>query len=36
MGEVPFPIFFDFEAMSGKKTYNFDQETNLYPFPMLW
>lgn len=32
MGEVPFATFFDFEAISWKKTYNFDQDTNLYPF----
>ena len=29
MGEVPFATFFDFEAISWKKTYNFDQDTNL-------
>ena len=31
MGEVSFAISFDFEATSGKKTYNLDQDTNLYP-----
>ena len=32
MVEVPFATFFDFEAISWKKIYNFDQDTNLYPF----
>ena len=31
MGDLPFFIYFDFETTSGKKIYNFDQESNLYP-----
>ena len=31
MGEVSFAISFDFEATSGTKTYDLDQDTNLYP-----
>ena len=30
MGEVSFAISFDYEATSGKKTYNLDQDTKLF------
>lgn len=30
MGEVPFAVYFDFKTTSGKKTYSFDQDTDLY------
>ena len=33
MGEVPFAVYFDFETTSGKKTYNFDQNTDLFLTP---
>ena len=31
MGDLPFSIYFDFEATSGKSIYNFDEDSTLYP-----
>ena len=31
MGDLPFSIQFDFETASGKKIYNFDEDSTLYP-----
>ena len=31
MGDLPFAMYFDFEATSGKKIYNFDEDCTLYP-----
>ena len=30
MGDLPFPIYFDFETTSGKKIYNFEEDCSLY------
>ena len=31
MGDLPFSIYFDSETNSGKKIYNFDDDSTLYP-----
>ena len=31
MGDLPFTIYFDLEATTGKKVYNFDEDATLYP-----
>ena len=31
MEDLPFSIYFDFETTSGKKIYNFDEDSSLYP-----
>ena len=31
MGDLPFTIYFDLEAATGKKVYNFDEDATLYP-----
>ena len=31
MGDLPFTIYFDLEATTGKKVYNFDEDATWYP-----
>ena len=31
MGDIPFSIYFDLKITTGKKVYNFDEDTTLYP-----